>query len=173
MHKNFIRSRPLEDRESLLKDPMTFDQLQDPAFWVDRLWSRCTIKRMVEVARSNRYWYVRHPHNASCKVSLNEPLIKASCCNDLIHETFATAAERGFEDGVEASRASQQVLPRLKSFPVNLTDHCEGQLILTNILSEAKATEWGNTYGYGKKSQWISNQIEKWYSKEHGGFLSW
>ena len=128
---------------------------------------------MVEVARSNGYWYVRHPHNVSRKVSLDEPLIKASCCNDLIHETFATAAERGFEDGVEASRASQQIPPRLMPFPVNLTDHSEGQLILSNILSEAKATGWGNTYGYGKKSNWISNQIEKWYSKEHGGFLSW
>jgi hypothetical protein len=73
-------------------------------------------------------------------------LIDASCCNDIIDETVAT---------------------------VNLTDQSNGQLILSNILSEAKATGWGNTYGYGKKSNWISNQIEKWYSKEHGGFLSW
>jgi hypothetical protein len=138
-HKRFIRSHSLEDRESFLKDPVTFDQLQDPVFWVDRLWSRCTIQRMVEVARSNGYWYVHHPHSASCKVSLEEPLINASCCSDLIHETFVTAAERGFEDGIEASCATQQVLPHLKLFPVNVTDHSEGQLILSNILLEAKA----------------------------------
>ena len=92
-HKRFIRFRSLEDRESFLKDPVTFDNLQDPVFWVDRLWSRSTIERMIEVARSNGLWYIHHPHNASRKISLEEPLINASCCNDLIHETFVTTAE--------------------------------------------------------------------------------
>lgn len=171
-HKRAIRSRNREDRESFLKDPVSFDKIQDPVFWVDRLWSRDTIESMIRIARSNGKWYILHPHNSSRKISLEEPLIDASCCIDLIKETFDTVAEVGFDDGVEASRVSQPVPPRL-SFPVNLTDHSDGQLILTNILSEAKATGWANTYGYGKKSNWISSQIDKWYSKEHGGFLSW
>jgi hypothetical protein len=64
-HKRYIRSRSLEDRESFLKDPITFDKLQDPVFWVDRLWSRSTIESMIFVARSNGLWYVCHPHKAS------------------------------------------------------------------------------------------------------------
>ncbi len=52
-HKRFIQSRALEDRESFLKNPITFDKLQDPVFWVDRLLSRSTIERMIEVVRSN------------------------------------------------------------------------------------------------------------------------
>jgi hypothetical protein len=52
-HKRCIRSRSLEDRESFLKDPVMFNKLQYPVFWVDRLWSRSTIKGMIAVARSN------------------------------------------------------------------------------------------------------------------------
>jgi hypothetical protein len=106
-HKRFIRSHSLEDRESFLKDPITFDKLHDPVFWVDRLWSRSTIESMIFVAKSNGLWNVHHPHNASRKISLEEPLINASCCNDLIHETVATAAKRGLKDGIDASRITQ------------------------------------------------------------------
>ncbi len=34
-HKRAIRSRNHEDRESFLKDPVSFDKIQDPVFWVD------------------------------------------------------------------------------------------------------------------------------------------
>jgi hypothetical protein len=101
--------------------------------------------------------------------SLEEPLINASCCNDVIHETFATTAKKGLEDGIEALRASQQVLPWSKPFPVNLIDHSEGQLILSNVLSEAKATGWGNTYVDGKKLQWISARLRNGIPKNTVG----
>jgi hypothetical protein len=65
LHKRFIRSCSLEDRESFLKDPITFDKLQDPVFWVDKLWSRSMIESMICVAKTNGLWYVRHPQNAS------------------------------------------------------------------------------------------------------------
>jgi hypothetical protein len=98
---------------------------------------------MVEVARLNGLWYVCHPHNPSHKVSLDEPLINESCCSDLIDETFVSTTKRGFKDGIEASRATQQVLPHLKPFPMNLTDHSEGQSILSKIFWKPRLQDGG------------------------------
>jgi hypothetical protein len=34
-HKWAIRSHNHKDRKSFIKDPITFDKIQDPVFWVD------------------------------------------------------------------------------------------------------------------------------------------
>ncbi len=70
-HKGFVQSCQscIEDRKSFLKDPVTFDKLQDPMFWVDRLWSRSTIERMIEVARSKEAKLYQNVFHASLQKS--------------------------------------------------------------------------------------------------------
>jgi hypothetical protein len=64
--------------------PITLDYIEDPIFWVDRLWSRETIQRLIDTARARGSPHVVHPHVRSKLVSFQEPLINAGCCKRLI-----------------------------------------------------------------------------------------
>lgn len=85
-HKRNLLSRSVEDRDTFLKDPVSLDYIEDPVFWVDRLWSRDTIRRLTDTARANGLVHVVHPHDRSKIVSFNEPLINAGCCKRIIDE---------------------------------------------------------------------------------------
>jgi hypothetical protein len=140
-HKRNLLSRSSGDRDTFLKDPVSLDLIKDPVFWVDRLWNRETIRRLIDTARANRLVHVIHPHNRSKIVSLNEPLINAGYCKRLIDEAKSLPSSVAESMYIPLQRQPQpQLQPQQqqqkKSLPSNLTDNitnwfsseCEGFL---------------------------------------------
>lgn len=85
-----------------------------------------------------------------------------------------TAAAHGAATGTLAALAVnvQPATPRRPPVPTNLFDNPAGHGILHNILLLAKTEGFGETLGYGRRKQWVENNVDAWFDRGSGGILS-